>query len=173
MATDKVIASVVLTKQLPDRYSITATAMLHQLTGNARPYFSVTGELRNLRRRGDNQIETCGQMHAEIAEHFPELLPLIGLHLSDDDGTPMYAAANGAYLLGFTPYKPENAPDFAAFAKLWRVTEEQARDIHGLASMDHAPADYIQTLATEQASRWAKQAATGLALLHTLSDAAE
>lgn len=164
-----VIASVTLTKRLPNRHSITATAQLVHLHGNAKPYFSVTGELRNLRRKEENQIEMCGAMHAEIANCFPELAPLIALHLSDDDGTPMHAAANGAYFLGFTSYQPENAPDFATFAKLWRVTEADARDIHRVASGDANPVGYVEMMAGKQVDRWAAEAMYGADLIVNLA----
>lgn len=170
-STTTVIASVTLTKRLPNRHSITATAQLVHLSGNARPYFSVTGELRNLRRRGDNQVESCGMLHGEIMEHFQELAPLIALHLSDSDGTPMHAAANGAYFLGFTSYKPANAPDFAAFARLWRTTEEEARAIHHLASGGINPTAYVEMYALGEAGRWAAEAAQGSALIAKLNDA--
>jgi hypothetical protein len=167
---ETVIASVTLTERLPNRHSISATAQLVHLSGNTRPYFSVTGEIRNLRRKEDNQIETCGCIHEEIAEHFPELSPLITLHLSDDDGTPMHAAANGAYFLGFMQFKPDRTPDFEAFAQLWRITEEDARTIYHLATMHRTPIAYIEMMAAQQAERWAREAANGLALIRKLAD---
>lgn len=116
---------VTLRKNLPGNYRLTAEAKLILLSGNARPYFSVTGELRNLRRSGDNAIEAGGQMHEEIAEHFPELAPVISVHLADDRGIPMHAIANGVYWLGYTKWQDE---DLDAFAHLWRITSNEARE---------------------------------------------
>jgi hypothetical protein len=156
--TEKVIARVTLTKRLPNRRSFSATAEIVHLPGNARPYFSVTGEERNLRRIEENQVEACGAMHDEIVKHFPELAPIVALHLSDDTGTPMHAVANGAYHLGFMQYKPDITPNFAAFARLWRLSEEDARQIHFAASDSTNPIGYIALLAEEQVNRWDAEA---------------
>lgn len=75
---------------------ITVTAGLRKLAGNARPYFSVTADIRIPGRR---DIEAGGCMHNEIRRYWPALEPVIALHLSDDTGTPMHADANGWYFL--------------------------------------------------------------------------
>ncbi len=67
--------------------------------GGCTPCFSVTAEERNLRRRGDNQVECCGMLHDEVLEHFPELADVVRLHLSSGEGLPMHAEANGWYWL--------------------------------------------------------------------------
>jgi hypothetical protein len=78
---------------------IRVTAGLHKLEGNARPYFSVTGEIFI---PGKRDAKSCGCIHEEILRHWPELAPVVALHLSDDSGTPMHAEANGWYwLAGF------------------------------------------------------------------------
>src|SRR4051812_34160227 len=100
----EVIASATKTKKLPNRYTFSATVQLVHLHGNKRPYFSATGELRNLRSRGDNQIESCGMLHDDILKHFPEFAPVVAVHLADDDGTPMYAVENGLYFLGLSQF---------------------------------------------------------------------
>lgn len=74
------------------------TAGLHAL-GEQRPYFSVTAEIIENRHGG---ISACGCMHEEVLKHFPSLAKIVALHLSDDDGKPMHAKANGWYwLAGF------------------------------------------------------------------------
>lgn len=75
---------------------ITVTAALHNPCGNARPSFSVTGEVKIPGRR---DFETGGCIHREILRHWPELAPIVALHLSDSDGAPMHAEANGWYQL--------------------------------------------------------------------------
>lgn len=75
---------------------IKVKAGLHKLDGNARPYFSVTGEIFVPGRR---DCEACGCMHEVILKYWPELAPVVALHLSDDRGTPMHAEANGWYWL--------------------------------------------------------------------------
>lgn len=59
-------------------------AELHYIEGNKAPYFAVTRISR-------------GCDHEYIAEKFPELRPLIALHLCDPDGAPMHSGENGFY----------------------------------------------------------------------------
>lgn len=54
-----------------------------------RNYFSITAD--GYRR--------CGCLHDEILELNPALKPFVDLHLSDLDGVPMHAEANGWYWL--------------------------------------------------------------------------
>lgn len=100
-------------KRLPDRYRFRAEVGLSHLEGNPRPYWSATGELLNMARAGENRLEACGAMGDEIREHFPHLAPVVALHLSDDLGVPMHAAANGAYWLGLASWGARGpmAPD--------------------------------------------------------------
>ena len=88
-------------KDLPKQQRIYAYGGLHYLKGNKTPYFALTGELLDLtiRRSRDEQIITCGCMHEELLKHFPDLADLVAMHLSDMDGTPMHAEANGWYWL--------------------------------------------------------------------------
>jgi hypothetical protein len=164
---EDIIASVTLTKKLPNRRSLTAVAKLVRYGNNALPHFSVTGEERNLRRRGDNQIEVCGQLHPENLTHFPELAPLIKLHLADQNGVPMHAISNGVYWLQLDA--TDGAPDIAAFARLWRVTEAVAVEIYNAAVSSPDPTAYVTTQAHRLVSSWAQEAAEGLALIHTLA----
>lgn len=142
-------------------------AKLVRYGNNALPYFSVTGEERNLRRRGDNQIEMCGQLHQEILLHFPQLAPLIKLHLADQNGAPMHAISNGVYRLQLDA--ADGAPDIAAFARLWRISEAVAVDIYNAAVSSTDPTAYVTTQAHRLVSSWAQEAAEGLALIHTLA----
>lgn len=75
---------------------VSVNAGLHYIRGNARPYFSVTGDIRIPGRR---DIETGGCMHETLLKYWPELAPVVALHLSDDTGEPMHAEANGWYWL--------------------------------------------------------------------------
>ena len=60
-------------------------------------------------------------MHETILQYWPELAPIIALHLSDDTGEPMHSEANGWYWLqgyygGMTlrgwPFGPEDATEY-------------------------------------------------------------
>lgn len=169
--TDEVIATVTLTRALPNRREFRATAQLHKLGGNRRPHFSVTAEELNLRRKPENQVEACGQLTDETLKHFPQLAPLVALHLSDDTGEPMHAVDNGAYWLGLGDprYVPEDAPRMDLFAQLWRVTDEQARELYDYANADPNPREALRFLAKGEAARWQREANEGLALIRQLS----
>lgn len=66
---------------------------LHKL-GNQKPYFSLTADIMS----GGHYVGG-GAMHEEILKHFPRFKMLAELHLSDIDGAPMHAEANGWYAL--------------------------------------------------------------------------
>jgi hypothetical protein len=70
---------------------ITVDAGLHKL-GEQASYFSVTAH-------GYDRGEFCGCCHDMILEHWPELKPVIDMHLHDVDGIPMHPEANGWYWL--------------------------------------------------------------------------
>lgn len=78
------------------KYKITVEAGLHKFEGDAHPYFSVTGHVW---KPGARDWECCGCLHDLLVEQWPELAPVIALHLSDDTGTPMHAEANSWYQL--------------------------------------------------------------------------
>lgn len=83
----------VLVSQNEER-RLVVTAGLHKLGGNDRPYFSVTADTFY---RGDREATCCGCQHDEVLEAFPELKPVVELHLADDRGWPMHAVDNAAY----------------------------------------------------------------------------
>jgi hypothetical protein len=68
------------------RIVVTAGIRHHPVTG--RTYFSVTAEIVNKAVHRSEATEAVGPMPARIAEFFPELGPLLRLHLSDVDGSP-------------------------------------------------------------------------------------
>src|SRR5688500_17854843 len=64
--------------------------------------YSITGEVWDsrgwaLRGGPDGRMRACGQITEEIERAFPELRPIMALHLSDLSGTPLHAEANGWY----------------------------------------------------------------------------
>lgn len=68
---------------------------LHYIEGNSTPYFTITAEERT---QGRSDIDSGGCLHGEIERHFPgKFSDLIAMHLSDIDGSPMSAEANGWY----------------------------------------------------------------------------
>lgn len=100
---------------------------LHYIKGNSAPYFSLTGD------GYENGRESFGgACHEVILERAPEFADLAALHLSDIDGVPMHALANGFYYLGgslVTDSLSRKSPNFSYAAKHFRITEEEARQL--------------------------------------------
>lgn len=104
---DKVLFSTRRTKMIGDKMRFDVEAKLYSFFDQA-PYFSITGELRNMRRAPQNQVECCGCMHDEVMQHFPELEPILLVHLSNEHGVPMHAVQNALYWLGLLSTKPRD-----------------------------------------------------------------
>jgi hypothetical protein len=84
-------------KGIGDRETLSVYAGLHYHKGNHAPYFSITGAVFDAKIHRGDTITRCGCLHDEILEHFPSLAALVALHLSDINGKPMHAEANGWY----------------------------------------------------------------------------
>lgn len=78
-----------------DRISIAVHFGLHYIRGNSAPHFSVT--IGNGWVNGRDSFG--GADHETIVRELPELADVAALHLSDIDGLPMHAEANGWYQL--------------------------------------------------------------------------
>lgn len=72
--------------------------------GNSFPYFTITGTIQKTDKRYRDPVITCGAIHEEILKHFPQLAPLVEVHLSETDGQPMHAEANARYWAGLCTY---------------------------------------------------------------------
>jgi hypothetical protein len=79
---------------LADGTRIRVTAGLHYIQGNKRPYFTVTCDGWS---PGRVTCDFGGCCHNEVLQAFPQLRPVVDLHLSDDFGVPMHAVANAEY----------------------------------------------------------------------------
>ena len=88
---------------------LTVTAELVKRAGNSYPYFTITGSVKKLDKRYRDPVITCGCIHEIILEHYPELSPLVTVHLSAADGQPMHAEANARYWAGLCTY-PDGSP---------------------------------------------------------------
>lgn len=80
------------------RYRITVNAGLHMIKGNSAPYFSLTGVIDEV-RAGRWHDYSSGCIHEDILKLWPDLGDLAALHMSNIDGQPMHAEANGWYWL--------------------------------------------------------------------------
>ena len=122
---------------------LTVEGGLQMIRGNHAPYFSLT--YTQHRSGHPNQCWSGGAGHDLILKLYPELADLAALHLSDIDGVPMHAEANGWYWLagalgglgetyhgssreGYGPHRSE-ADSLALFARHCRITYDEARSI--------------------------------------------
>lgn len=108
---ETVIASNKWSKKLSGKeYGETAPLLLEveaQLVkreGNSYPYFSITGSIKKTDKRYRDPYIMGGAIHEEILKHFPELAPLVEVHLSEPDGVPMYAEENARYWAGLSKW---------------------------------------------------------------------
>ena len=106
------------------KYRIDIKAELEKRDGNGKPIYSITANID--RRAGNNRwvSESGGCLHDEIIAHYPELQPLVDVHLSDADGVPMHAYENAAYHAGHSAYK--DARNIPVLARHLRVPEAEA-----------------------------------------------
>jgi hypothetical protein len=97
-----------LIRGLADRSRVVVHLELRERrdAGGLSPAFSVTTELFEAhgihsgasRHRHDHDPDSCGCLHEVALMAFPELAPLVDLHLADSEtGEPMHAEANGLY----------------------------------------------------------------------------
>jgi hypothetical protein len=156
----------------PWRGDIKATATIRD------GYFSVTGEISTEGERKHGDAQACGCIHDEISQVFPNLRPLIALHLSDAlSGEPMHAEANGFYWLagavgglgqeyhGGNGSSGKSASDcLQIFADYWRISLAEAQEIADKATAEGANAAAILRHEYQEARpRWAAEAAEGRA----------
>lgn len=174
-------------------YMIKVEAGLLHLQGNARPYFSVTAEIYKPKAR---DCDACGCLHDDILKFWPELAPVVALHLCDDNGRPTYAEANGWYqLTGYyggygEQYHAGNSqgnypkaggrwdyrlptPDecLLRFADHVRIPLETARELAETWRCDDDPKAtrrWFESWVDEQTNRWKTEAVAATLLLDQL-----
>ena len=88
---------------------LTVNAELVKRGGNTYPYYSITGDVKKLDKRYRDPYLVSGCIHDVILKHYPELAPLVSVHLSAADGQPMHAEANARYWAGLSTY-PDGSP---------------------------------------------------------------
>lgn len=77
-------------------YRITLHVRHDDRCGNGHNIFSITATIVRKSSNGRWTEHSCGCLHEEVAQHFPELAPLIKWHLCSTDG-PMHYVANTLY----------------------------------------------------------------------------
>jgi hypothetical protein len=108
------------------KYRIKVEAELVHRDGNSNAYFSITGEVERRAKNNRWVFETGGCIHEEIIEQLPQLKPLCDIHLSDENGVPMYAYENAGYWAGQSKYQ---TLDIFTLAKHLRISTQQALEM--------------------------------------------
>jgi hypothetical protein len=154
-------------------YRLRVRAGLHKI-GGQRPYFTITAELHSRSPGGSSyrsEPEACGCLHDEILQRFPDFGPLVDMHLADEDGVPMHAEANGWYWLAGAlggldeQYHGSDSSNgrtraecFDVFARLVRVTTEEARRIAADVVLSDAPREAWRWICASMLPRWKREA---------------
>lgn len=138
---------------------LTATFKLYSL-GSQAPYFSITAEVRN---PWQQDIVAGGCLHEDIARVFPKVRPFLPLHLSDADGAPMHAKANGWYHAGGTEYK--DATNAAYLASHLRIDLAEAERIVAEVAAGAMTKDKFAAYVDAQRPRWKAEAEAALTFL--------
>jgi hypothetical protein len=147
------------------------TAGLNHLPGNSRPYFSVTCSIDEQARNNRWMESGGGAAHDIIVKRFPSLAPVVALHLSDDRGTPMHAAANALYHAGFSSY-PERR-NVNHLASHLRISVDDAERLIASCESTDDPAAALTAFVDAQSDRWAQEARDAIAVLDELIAAQE
>ena len=150
------------------RVILKVSAELVKRAGNDYAYYSITGSEELMDKRYRDPVITGGAIHGIILEHFPELAPLVEVHLSGPDGLPLHAEANARHWAGLSTY-PDGSPmgeyKRRMLAKHLRITPEEA---------DQARAAMIKGLPWQTivkvlklSERWSDQAGKARSLLNS------
>lgn len=95
---------------------------------NGHQDFSITGDIYQAGKpKIDKYFISGGCIHEAILKHFPKFAPFVHLHLSDWEGVPMHAVANGFYHLqkGFNVEKVGDINFPPAYCEYYRITLDQ------------------------------------------------
>jgi len=144
-----------------DGMAYAVRAGLHTI-GTQRAYFSVTGTIYNY---GHDVGGGC--IHDDILRLWPDLAPVVALHLSDDSGAPMHAVENALYWAGLTAY-PE-ARDSAQLARHLRVSHDDAVSIVDYCADDRNSREAMTFCVRMLRAGWAREAAEAVELLDSLT----
>lgn len=99
-----------------ERVQVRASVRFDDECGNKHESFSITGEVREVRKdfTTGQEYAPSGCVHEHIAAAFPELAPFIKWHLVSTPG-PMHYAANTIYLAGDRDYNGKRAGEVSSY----------------------------------------------------------
>ena len=127
-------------------------------------YFSITGMLWTSKQaytyESDDKLITGGCIHEIILKHYPNLKPIVDLHLSNLNGVPMHAFANGKHFLE----KRDEYPISVA-AEHFRISVGEATKLRD----DHEKSEFtLHAWFAKQEQRWRDEASEALKLIESL-----
>lgn len=137
-----------LAKELDDGSWLEVEAGLHQLGWDQDPYWSVTCLLwekrgnrsGKSRRKAGMECDGGGSMHDLIGREFPELFPVIAVHLADEHGVPIHAANNGWYFYSGQAREWEENSEFQVYG----LNSDNRTDVERAAQALHIPAKRLR-----------------------------
>jgi hypothetical protein len=150
------------------KVSLKVNASLVKLAGNDYPFYSITGSVELMDKRYREPVITCGAIHDTIAQHYPELAPLIAVHLSAVDGVPMHAEANARYWAGLCTYsdgRPMEEYNREVLAQHLRITPEEADQTRAAMIKGYPWQTILKVLKLSE--RWSDQAGKARRLLNS------
>lgn len=158
--TETVIRTV--SRDLAGRVFIVADIGLRKLDGNPQSYWTATAQVYEphgtwsgrARFNNDREPDSGGACHELILRAWPKLAPIVAMHLSDADGVPMHAYANGVYHL--------RESDRDAAARLWRCSVDELPELG-------ATVAEVETFVEAQHDRWRSESAEAWTILQGLS----
>lgn len=121
-----------------------------------REYFSITGSMYNSVKL-DSHLICGGCIHDEILKYFPELRPLVNIHLADLQGRPLHAIDNGFYQLG-RMHKDKYCEYYRVLSEQYEVLKQATNKMHF--------AELLGELNVFK--QWAKQAQEALDIINNL-----
>jgi hypothetical protein len=151
------------------RETITVKIRLNDECKNGHEDFSATGEVYEVGKpRIDKYMISYGCVHEYILKAFPELKTFVDLHLSDANGVPTHAIANGYYHLrqGFNNLKPHEEGFAAKFCEYYRLNLEQFEALNISGDKDHFGI-IVEKIGIRKA--WKEQAEEAIQLLEKLT----
>lgn len=166
VTTYRIVPGAAYGRKVPGVFKVHA-----QLTkfGAQRPSFSLTATVHQ--KGHPDRVWAGGCMHDEILTHFPQFADLAALHLSDIDGVPMHAEANGWYWLagalggmgeeyhGASSTNGKSADEcLVIFAKLCRSPLDVARVMAYDVQRAESPRALWRSLVDAMRPRWKAEA---------------
>ena len=154
------------------KYRIQVRSELVHRDGNSNAYFAIGGDIYRHAKNGRKVWEAGGCIHEDIIKHFPQLQPLVDIHLADEDGVPMHAYANAAYWAGQTKWQ---ALDLDTLSKHLRISKDEANRLTTMVN-SYYPENYETAWRNicyhfELTKQWNHQAQEAKALLNIMEEA--